>query len=287
MSTNNMILNHFFTQSVFNNMVYSDDVSLFKTIIRLYVKEPKNKDNRTLISEIYDYMSNEYRNEYFYQNTLLNKLLVGKHSVNTTTALTQIPIEKSKADFILINGKAVVYEIKTALDTFERLNTQIENYYKAFNHVCVVTSENQFEQACEKLKHTSVGVYTLTEQETLSKKKRKEPVPDNSRLNHVSIFKILHKVEFENIILRYYGKLPKCSQVFHYDECLKMFQAIPIMNAYEMALAELKNRNKIECSEFEKIPYSLKSLVYFSRPSSNKEWNSINEFLLSRIKEVN
>ena len=63
---------------------------------------------------------------------MLNKLLLGRHSINTTTALTQIPINKSKADFILINGKAVVYEIKTELDNFEFIKNTYENYN---NHV--------------------------------------------------------------------------------------------------------------------------------------------------------
>ena len=79
------------------------------------------------------------RNEYYYKITLLNKLLLGIHSVNTTTALTEFPIAKSKADFVLINGKAVVYEIKTELDNLERLESQISDYYKAFDHVAVVT----------------------------------------------------------------------------------------------------------------------------------------------------
>ena len=50
-----------------------------------------------------------------------------------------------------------VYEIKTDLDTFDRLETQIRDYFKAFNHVCVVTSEHQFSHACELLKNTNVG----------------------------------------------------------------------------------------------------------------------------------
>lgn len=46
---------------------------------------------------------------------------------NTTTALTEIAIAKSKADFVLINGKAVVYEIKTELDNLERLSAQVDD----------------------------------------------------------------------------------------------------------------------------------------------------------------
>ena len=63
--------------------------------------------------------------------------------MNTTTALTEIPIAKSKADFVLINGKAVVYEIKTELDNFDRLENQINDYYKAFDHVAVVTCKRK------------------------------------------------------------------------------------------------------------------------------------------------
>ena len=135
MKENNIILNRLFTQNVFFDMVSANN-TIYETVIQRFVNDPENKDNEALISEVYKFMSKSYRNEYFYQNTLLNKLLLGKHSINTTTALTQVPICKSKADFILINGKAVVYEIKTELDTFDRLNNQLRDYFKAFNYVC-------------------------------------------------------------------------------------------------------------------------------------------------------
>ena len=135
MTENNLILNRLFTQNVFFDMIDTNDNTTYGAVIQRFVNDYENKDNGALISEVYRFMSKSYRNEYFYQNTLLNKLLLGKHSINTTTALTQIPISKSKADFILINGKAVVYEIKTELDTFERLDTQLRDYFKAFNHV--------------------------------------------------------------------------------------------------------------------------------------------------------
>lgn len=40
-------------------------------------------------------------------------------------ALTELPIGDSKADFIMINGRGVVYEIKTDLDNLNRLNSQL------------------------------------------------------------------------------------------------------------------------------------------------------------------
>lgn len=277
MTKNNIILNRLFTQNTFFDMVNANN-DTYVAVIQRFVNAPENKDNGTLISEVYKFMSKSYRNEYFYQNTLLNKLLLGKHSINTTTALTQVPICKSKADFILVNGKAVVYEIKTELDTFDRLDTQLRDYFKAFSYVCVVTSENQYDRAVDILKDTPVGVYVLTKQNRISMKFRKEPIEDISQLNHTAIFKVLHKREHENILLQYFGKLPDVPQVFYYGECLKQFSQIPIMHAYRMALKQLKKRNRVEVSEFAKIPYELKSLIYFSTPSTS-DWQVINGFL--------
>ena len=133
------IINNFFSQKTFRQCFEKKDDTVYKEVIKRYISDADGKDNAKLISEIYTVLKKGYRNEYYYKNTLLNKLLLGVHSVNTTTALTEIPISNSKADFVLINGKAVVYEIKTELDNLERVENQINDYYKAFDHVAVVT----------------------------------------------------------------------------------------------------------------------------------------------------
>ncbi|MDR1547929.1 MAG: sce7726 family protein [Hungatella sp.] len=277
-STNNLIINRLFTQNVFYNLLNEHSDSTYYTVVKRYINDVEDKNNGELICEIYEFMAKAYRNEYFYQNTLLNKLLLGRHSINTTTALTQIPIGKSKADFILINGKAVVYEIKTELDSLDRLDTQLKDYFTAFNHVCVVTSESHYEKVKRALGDTPVGIYVLTEKNKISSKLKKEPLECNAYLSHIAIFKVLHKREYEEILMRYFQKLPDTSQVFYYNECMKLFLEIPILDAYAMALKELKKRNNIVKDHFEKVPYELKSLVYFSK-SSVKEFKQLYEFL--------
>lgn len=283
MDANNLILNRFFTQNVFQELISNNRNSTYGTIVHRYVNDSNDKNNSELISAIYNHMSKSYRNEYFYQNTLLNKLLLGRHSVNTTTALTQIPIGKSKADFILINGKAVVYEIKSERDSFERLGTQLRDYYKAFNHVCVVTSENSFDKLNNILSDTPVGICVLTKHDTISKTLKKEIIEDSSKLDHQAIFKVLHKVEFENVIKQHYGKLPITPQVFYYDECLSLFSQIPLMFAYEMMVQQLKKRNHITRSKIAEVPYELKSLMYFSN-SSTRDFDGLNGFLNKKFR---
>lgn len=283
MSANNLVINRLFTQNVFQELLRYNENTTYGTVVQRYATDISEKSNEELISEIYRFMTKSYRNEYFYQNTLLNKLLLGRHSVKTTTALTQIPIGKSKADFILINGKAVVYEIKSELDSFERLSSQLTDYYKAFNHVCVVTSEGNFDKLFDILRDTPVGICVLTKRDTISKTMKKEMAEDNSKLEYQSIFKVLHKNEFENIITKYYGELPTTSQVFYYDKCFSMFSQIPLTEAYEKSVAQLKKRNRIVSNKIKDVPYELKSLMYFSSPST-QDFKNLDIFLKNKFR---
>lgn len=282
--SNNIALSRLFTKRAISDLINNENREIYDTIISRYIGKVDDVNNRQIIEYIYKYMATNYRNEYFYQNTLLNKLLLGRHSINTTTALSQVPIENSKADFILINGKAVVYEIKTELDTFDRLETQLNDYYKAFNHVCVVTCESNYNKLYDILEDSKVGIYVLTKKNTIQF--RKDPEQDNTKITHDALFKILRKYEYELIILNYFGELPKTTQVFYYEECLKTFKQIPLEIAYAQFLVELKKRNSIkEKDEFYKVPYELKSIIYFAEANS-KYYSKLTNFLDEKYRGI-
>ncbi|MDL2236724.1 sce7726 family protein, partial [Christensenellaceae bacterium OttesenSCG-928-K19] len=152
-SDNYPILSRVFTRSVLKSFTTGKTFSeMYNLAVKLFISHPENNTNSDNFELLYRVLKDEYRNEYYYKNTLLNKLLLGVHSVNTTTALTELPIAESKADFLLINGKAIVYEIKTELDNLDRLDGQISSYYKAFNHVCVLSYENNADAILSKYK---------------------------------------------------------------------------------------------------------------------------------------
>ena len=256
-------LNRIFTRNMLRHFIEGKVDNAYSSVVRRYISNADQKNNRELISEIYCELQNNYRNEYFYKNTLLNKLLLGVHSVNTTTALTEIAIAKSKADFILINGKAVVYEIKTELDNLERLESQIDDYYKAFEHVAVVTYEKNLKQLKKVLDNIDrpVGIYVLRKNGKLGTVRK--PQKYTGDLDKEIIFKLLRKSEYEYIIAQQYGYLPEVTQFQYYSTCKKMFLQIPIEESYLQVLRILKKRMQLEKEEFVKIPYELKFLVYF------------------------
>ena len=261
-NANSMLLNRFFTQNTFKQVIDEGTSPAYIAAIRRYVVDPTGKTNEECISEIYQHLKKEYQNEYFYKNTLLNKLLLGVHSPRTTTALTEVPVGKSKADFILINGKAVAYEIKTSLDNFDRLDGQIRDYYKAFSRVVVVTSEKNLEDIQRRLQNSPTGICLLTNKGTLSV--RKEPIEYSAGLSKSIMFRILRKNEYEQILLKHFGLLPVVSQFEHYRACQEMFDSLPTDVAYQMFIRTLKLRAKIDIVEYSKIPYELKFLIYFS-----------------------
>lgn len=267
---NSRVINRVFTRTVMDDLLKNGHNEIFDVVVNRYVDDPEGKNHGELISEIYSHLGESYRNEYYYMNTLLNKLLVGIHSVNTTTALSQIRIADHIADFVMINGEGQVYEIKSDLDNFERLSEQLYDYYKAFSKVSVLASEHErerIERILDKLGDMgdSVGIYVLSEKDTIfSRTSGRQPKQYDENLDYKCIFALLRKKEYENIILQYYHELPQVAPVFFYKSCLEMFKEIPILEAQKLAFQELKKRNKISKIVFDNIPSELKAAIYFS-----------------------
>lgn len=274
---NNNILNCVFSKVTLIDLMNDEQNIAYSTTIKRYIDMGHAKKNLKLIREIYSVLLKTYRNEYIYKNILLNKLLLGRHSLKTTTALTEVTISGAKADFILINGSATVYEIKTELDSLNRLKSQLENYYKAFTKVYVITSESHYKKVNELLKESNAGICILTKRNTISEKKK--AIEDYKCLDFDTLFKLLRKDEYEEIIKEKFKLLPAVSQVKYYKECLAMFKHLKIEDAYSSVMAVLKKRNRVVIEDFKRrVPSELSSLVYFSDFKEN-DYDVLDEIL--------
>ena len=117
----NYIFNNLFKENVFSDLVLNKNNKIYDICIDKAHISPYKEKNKKIIKELYKFSSNNYRNEYFYKNLLLNKLLVND-DLNKYVALTQVNVGKSKIDFALIGKKAIAFEIKTELDNVEDTN---------------------------------------------------------------------------------------------------------------------------------------------------------------------
>ncbi len=253
-----------FSASALERFVEHRDTSYLKTLISRYgihSNEPVNT-----IGDYYSYafnsLLNNYRNEYVYKNLILNKLLLGKHSLNTTTVINEFRIGSSIADLVMINGIAKVFEIKTELDSPYRVNSQLTDYRKVFENVYLVTHHSLVEKYIGQLDNY-IGIIALTKNNTLSTVR--ESIQYTEELDSETMIKCLRKAEYSAIIKNYYGALPDATPARFFTACKNLFAEIPLPTLYELMLSELKKRSVKEKEKFASNEFShpvLKQLLW-------------------------
>lgn len=255
---NYMYINRFFSRKIFIESIFEDNFNS-----EVFKVEMANN---------YKALEKGYRNEFFFKNTLFNKLVLGKYSLNTTAAFSEIIIGNSKADFVIINQQiGKVYEIKTDLDNLDRLIYQLEDYYKVFQEVYVVTSEKNYYPVYKFIKEykPTAGIIVLTDRITLSV--RKQAIMSEGNLRHENLFKLLRKKEYEEILLKKFGRLPKVKPVEYFKVCLKWFMQLDINESQKLVFAQLKKRMDGENLKIIRdLPLPARWLVYTSNLTSKE-----------------
>ena len=128
----------------------------------------------------------------------------------------------------------------------------------------------------------SVGIYILNETGKL--KQIRTPRTVKKQLDKTTMFKILRKSEYEEVLVKLGKNLPKVNQFDYYQACLAEFTKIQINRLYREYCSVLKKRCHIEFEKYLALPSELKAVAYFSQ-IKKKEYDEINIFLDSKYKE--
>jgi hypothetical protein len=233
---------------------------------------------------IYSILFINYRNEYIYKNVIANKILLGKHNLNTSHFLTEFRVGKCKADVVVLNGTSTVYEIKSEFDSFARLEKQIKSYLEIFDHINVITSNSQVAKL-ENILPDAVGILVLTNKNTISTMRESETNKKN--INPGILFDSLRKNEYIKVIKKYYGTVPDVPNALIYRECKKMFCKIYPEIAHEVTIKILRERTNLKVlKEFiERAPSSL-SAYAMTICSEKTKMQALMPRFLSRIGSV-
>lgn len=205
---------------------------------------------------IYMILFKSYRNEYIYKNAIANKILLGRHSLNTSHMLTEFRVGNCKADVVVVNGTSAVYEIKSELDSFARLENQVKNYLKIFDYINVITSASQVNKL-KSILPDKTGILLLTNRNTIST--IRESKSNRKNTNQSILFDSLRKNEYVKAIKEYFGIVPDVPNTQIYKECKKLFSKIPAELAHDLTINILRRRrNTRVLKEFiEEAPASL------------------------------
>lgn len=230
----------------FERILYKDDYEFVQKSALKYLNFNTDKEISTygiFFEHLYKSMLLNYRNEYIYKNTIINKILLGRHSLNTASAFNEFRIGKSIADLVLLNGTSIVYEIKTEYDSTERLLSQIKEYRKSFLNVVVVTHFSLTEKYSSFLvqnKLSKVGLMYLSRNNTLIEKIK--PQVDSSYLDITYMFKCLRKQEYSHIIKNYFNSIPDVPNTRFFRECLKLALKMDVNDFHDFMFDRLKQR---------------------------------------------
>ena len=103
----------------------------------------------------------DMRDDYVFRTAVVQRILLGRHSLNTASVLNEFRGARSKADLVILNGTSTAYELKSDRDSLARLPHQLEDFRRHFAKVAVVASENHLSRL-EQLAPSDVGIFTLT-----------------------------------------------------------------------------------------------------------------------------
>src|SRR3546814_4003998 len=117
---------------------------------------------------------------------------MGTHSLRTDSMLKEVRAGSCKADLVILNGTATVYEIKAERDSLARLANQIENYKRVFAKVNVIASEGHVEGVLTTVPD-DVGVMCLSKRYRITT--IREAVDCPARICPVTVFESLRSEE--------------------------------------------------------------------------------------------
>jgi len=123
----------------------------FKSInckIKRYDEQWKQSKKATYfdyLRHIYNILEENYQNEYIFKNSFLNEWLIKEIGQSNSKVFSEYRVGNAVADLVMFNGSSKVFEIKTDLDTKNRLALQIENYKKAFNQIYLIIPETKID----------------------------------------------------------------------------------------------------------------------------------------------
>lgn len=232
---------------------------------------------RNWLDCLYRLMCRNYRCEYLFKNALANKIFLSRHNIHRSYFTSEIRAGKSRADTVILNGTSSVYEIKSDLDSFERVSKQLADYGKVFDKIFVVTSPKNAEQAFN-LVPSHVGVIAMLDDSTLSP--LKEPLSNKKNVEPSTIFDCLRQPEYCKIIRSQFGDIPDVPNSRIYRECKDLFCNLSPKVAHDNMVTAVRTRGKKKTFEIliDSAPYSLKhACISFS--GSQKQASQITEKL--------
>ncbi|MDN3236070.1 sce7726 family protein [Pseudomonas sp. WAC2] len=277
-----------FSSAVLKELAQKGKSPLFSRLITESL-EIKESDLSNPISTVFEsafklIRKTDYRHEYAYKAAITKKLLLGRHSLNTASLVTEFRVENCRADIAIFNGTSTAYEIKSERDSLNRLECQLSSYKKFFSKVYVITGENHIPEVLS-CTPTDVGVLLLTKRFGISTIREAEE--DASRVNPEIIFDSIQLREAQEILIKLGITPPNIANTQMRSALRSIFSQLDPAEAHEKMVTTLRHsRNSLKLMDLlGNLPESLQAAV-FTTSLKNKEKTTLLEAINTPIREA-
>lgn len=253
------VLSQIFSPSTFQKIVREDDFTQFNKQTEKYIKITTYHNNLDIIKFLYKALQNNYRCEYVYKNNLFLQIFK-KEKLEKTLMLNELKIGTSKADLVLLNGSVRVYEIKTELDSLGKLAKQVDDYQKFADKIYVVSDEKFIEKLKAEYLNSNIGIILLDSDNKLVT--IKEAFADESHFDFDTIFKILRKQEYLDLVFKNFGLIPEVPNTKMFRACYDLLRSINLIDFQRQVLFIVKERKLLNSRllQSSKTPNELKHI---------------------------
>lgn len=238
----------------------------------------KETSIRAILKKTYSHLTLNYRSEYFYKNHIANELLLELHKLDEASLFNEVRIAGSIADIVIVNGTNTIYEIKTELDSPDKLKKQIEDYRKVSPKIFLVTHHSLVEKYSDLIDGSSVGLISLSEKNKFNLVK--DAYLNFENLSNKVMMDTLRKEEYSNIIMASFGCVPKVSNIRFYKECQQIVEQLDTTTFHNLMMEQLRNRMlyEKELIASKDTPVELKHICLSFNPNKT-EFQNLYSFL--------
>ncbi|MDU1431567.1 sce7726 family protein [Actinomyces sp.] len=238
---------------------------LFHTRLSAFV--PSEATVGTAFNQAFELLSkSKFRDDYVYRTAITEKILLGRHNLNTATLLSEVRAGSCKADVVVLNGTSTAYEIKSERDSLSRLRNQLENYRQVFAAVNVVVSKSHLPEVL-RITPEDVGIVTLSERYRFQTTRDPQNKPE--RVNPMMILDILRIDEATSILSRLGREVPDVPNTKIRSELQRIFATLEPTVVHEETVKTLKaSRSQASLASFiSSVPASVRAASLAVNPT--------------------
>ncbi|MGV7118603.1 sce7726 family protein [Paenibacillus kyungheensis] len=185
-------------------------------------------------------------------------------------SMFEMNIGKSRLDYARINGSSYAYEIKTELDSLDKLSKQIEDYSQVFEYIHVITHSTHLDKVNKIVpEFCSIITYTAKPNDCTFYVRKKRKL--NPNYNSASQLKNLNKKELDNLFIKYTLEKRTFSRLEQETILLNKLNKKQVNEEFKLILKKrFEKRWQYLCKNFDQIqPIDMQS---FFKSFINPKW---------------